>query len=159
MTTLLTPTPERRQRVALWSRYTAGSVIAGVISQLVFMLSYWFGAAPVAAGVLAFVAGAVPNYVMNRRWAWRRTGKPHPVRETLPYAFIIICTALLAILATTAADRWVVAHVGSHALQVFLVGAAYLGTYGAMFVLKFVLFDRLIFAGRGAGTPEPTSPA
>lgn len=160
MTAVLTSSsPERRLRAKLWGRYTAASVIAGVISQVVFLVTYWFGAAPVAASVVAFVAGAVPNYLMNRRWAWRRSDKPHPVRETLPYAVIIIGTALVAILATTLADRWVVAHVGSHTLQVFLVGAAFLGTYGAMFVLKFVLFDRLIFAGDGARTPEPTSPA
>lgn len=159
MTSVLTASPERRQRAKLWGRYTAASVIAGVISQVVFLVTYWFGAAPVVASVVAFVAGAVPNYLMNRRWAWRQTGKPHPVRETLPYAAIIIVTALTAILMTTLADRWVVANIDSHGLQVFLVGAAFLGTYGVMFVLKFVLFDRLIFADRRAGTPEPTSPA
>lgn len=159
MTHALTPSPERGLRAKLWGRYTAASVIAGVISELVFLVAYWFEAAPVVASVVAFVAGAVPNYLMNRRWAWRRTGTPHPVRETLPYVVIIVSTALVAILATTLADRWVAAHVGSHGLQVILVGAAFLGTYGAMFVLKFVLFDRLIFAGRRTGTPEPTSPA
>jgi putative flippase GtrA len=155
----LVPGRERGQRAKLWGRYTAASVIAGVISELVFLVAYWFEAAPVVASVVAFVAGAVPNYVMNRRWAWRRTGTPHPVRETLPYAVIIVSTALLAVLATTLADRWVAAHVNSHELQVVLVGAAFLGTYGAMFVLKFVLFDRLIFAGRRAGTRGPTSRA
>lgn len=159
MTAVLTPTPERRQRAKLWGRYTAASVIAGVISQLVFVVTYWFGAAPVVSSVVAFVAGAVPNYLMNRRWAWQRTDRPHPVRETLPYAVIIVVTALTAILATTLADRWVVANVDSHELQVVLVAAAFLGTYGVMFVLKFVLFDRLIFAGGRTDTPEPKSPA
>lgn len=156
---MLTPNPRRGQRARLWGRYTAASVIAGVISELVFLVAYWFEAAPFAASLVAFVAGAVPNYLMNRRWAWRRTGTPHPVRETLPYAVIIISTALIAVLVTTLADKWVVAHVGSHELQVVLVGAAFLGTYGVMFVLKFVLFDRLIFAGGRAGTREPTSRA
>jgi putative flippase GtrA len=154
-----TRSPARRPRVMLWGRYTAASVIAGVISELVFLVAYWFGAAPVVSSVVAFVAGAVPNYLMNRRWAWRRTGTPHPVRETLPYAVIIIVTALLAILATTLADRWVVGHVGSHELRAVLVAAAFLATYGVMFVLKFVLFDRLIFVGRRADTLEPTSSA
>lgn len=150
---------ERGQRVRLWGRYTASSVIAGVISEAVFLVAYWLEAAPVVASIVAFVAGAVPNYLMNRRWAWRRTGTPHPVRETLPYTVIIVSTALLAVLATTLADRWVAAHVSSHELGVVLVGAAFLGTYGAMFVLKFVLFDKLIFAGRRAGTPGSTSRA
>lgn len=157
MNAVLTLTPERRKRVTLWGRYTAASVIAGMLSQLVFVVTYGFGALPVVASVVAFVAGAVPNYLMNRRWAWRRDDKPDRVRETLPYAVIIIVTALTAIGVTTLADAWVVANVDSHAGQVILVGAAFLGTYGFMFVLKFLLFDRLIFAQRGARTPGPTS--
>jgi putative flippase GtrA len=159
MTDVLRPSPVRRQRVKLWGRYTTSSVIAGVISSLVFLVAYWFEAAPVVASLAAFVAGAVPNFLMQRYWTWRRTGTPHPVREALPYLATIVSTALLASLVTTVADRWVEAHVGPHGLGVFLVGAAFLGTYGVMFVLKFVLLDRLIFAGRRAGTPEPTSPA
>jgi putative flippase GtrA len=159
MTNVLTSSPERRQRVRLWGRYATSSVIAGVISELVFLVAYWFEAAPFVASLVAFVSGAVPNYLMQRRWTFRRTGMPNPVRETLPYVVTIVSTALVAILVTTLADRWVEAHVGPHGLQVFLVGAAFLGTYGVMFLLKFVLYDRLIFAGRRAGTPEPTSPA
>jgi putative flippase GtrA len=157
MTDLLTRGPGLRVR--LWGRYTASSVIAGVISSVVFLVAYWFEAAPVVATLVAFVAGAVPNFLMQRYWTWRRTGTPHPVREALPYLATIVSTALLASLVTTLADRWVEAHVGPHGLGVFLVGAAFLGTYGVMFVVKFVLLDRLIFAGRRAGTPEPTSPA
>ena len=37
------------------------------------------------------------------------------------------------------------------------VGAAFLATYGTMFVLKFVLFDRFIFVDRPARTPDTTS--
>lgn len=159
MSAVLTLSPERRKRVTLWGRYAAASIIAGVLSQLVFLVTYWFGALPAVASVVAFVAGAVPNYLMNRRWAWQRSDKPDPVRETLPYAVIIIVTALTAILVTTLADEWVVGHVDSHTWQVILVGAAFLGTYGVMFVLKFLLFDRLIFARRGAGTPGPRSRA
>ena len=109
------------------------------------------------ASVLAFVAGAVPNYLMNRYWAWQRRGRPDHRREVLPYAVIVIVTAITAILVTTAADRWVRDHVATHGWQVALVGAAFLGTYGAMFVLKFLLFDRLIFVDRPGRTPDTTS--
>jgi putative flippase GtrA len=148
-----------RKRIRLWGRYTGASVIAGVISEAVFVVAYWFGAVPLVASLLAFVAGAVPNYLMNRYWAWRRRGRPDRMREVLPYAMIVVVTALTAILVTTAADRWVRDHVTAHPVQVILVSAAFLATYGTMFILKFVLFDRFIFVDRPARTPDTTSAA
>jgi putative flippase GtrA len=146
-----------RKRIRLWGRYTGASVIAGVISEAVFVVAYWFGAVPLVASLLAFVAGSVPNYLMNRYWAWQRRGRPDRMREILPYAMIIVVTALTAILVTTAADRWVRDHVTAHPVQVILVSAAFLATYGTMFILKFVLFDRFIFVDRAARTPDTTS--
>jgi putative flippase GtrA len=123
----------------------------------VFVVAYWFGAVPLVASLLAFVAGAVPNYLMNRYWAWQRRGRPDRVSEVLPYAMIVVVTALTAILVTTAADRWVRDHVTAHPVQVILVGASFLATYGTMFILKFMLFDRFIFVDRAARTPDTTS--
>jgi putative flippase GtrA len=148
-----------RKRIRLWGRYTGASVIAGVISEAVFVVAYWFGAVPLVASLLAFVAGAVPNYLMNRYWAWQHRGRPDRMREVLPYAMIVVVTALTAIVVTTAADRWVRDHVTAHPVQVILVSAAFLATYGTMFILKFVLFDRFIFVDRAARTPDTTSAA
>ena len=147
----------RRKRIRLWGRYAGASVVAGIISEVVFVVTYWFAANPLVASLVAFVAGAVPNYLMNRYWAWQRRGRPDRSRELLPYVVIVIVTALIAILVTTAADRWVREHVTAHALQVTLVAIAFLATYGTMFVLKFVLFDRFIFVDRAARTPDTTS--
>jgi putative flippase GtrA len=147
----------RRKRIVLWGRYIGASAIAGIISEAVFVVTYWFAAIPLVASLIAFLAGAVPNYLMNRYWAWQRRGRPNRTRELLPYAVIVIVTALTAILVTTAADRWVRDHIASHALQVTLVATAFLATYGTMFVLKFVLFDRFIFVDRAARTPDTTS--
>ncbi len=146
-----------RKRILLWGRYTGASVIAGIISEVVFIVTYWFATVPLIASLLAFVAGAVPNYLMNRYWAWQRRGRSDRTREILPYAVIVIVTAVIAILVTTAADRWVRDHVAAHALQVTLVSAAFLATYGAMFILKFVLFDRFIFVDRAVRTRGTTS--
>ena len=82
-----------RKRIRLWARYTGASVVAGIISEVVFVVTYWFAAAPLAASLLAFVAGAVPNYLMNRYWAWQRRGRPDRTREILPYAVIVVVTA------------------------------------------------------------------
>ena len=85
----------------IW-RYTASSVIAAAASFLVFAGAYALGAGTVAANVLAFVAGAVPNWVLNRAWAWQRRGRVHVVREVLLYAVV----SLLSLAASTAATEW-----------------------------------------------------
>jgi putative flippase GtrA len=90
-----------------------------------------------------WLAGAVPNYWLNRRWAWRRTGRPSVRTELLPYTTIVLLTLLLATGSTHLLDAWL-QHLGTQAsLRVALVAVAYLGVYVVMFVLRFVLLDRL----------------
>ncbi len=129
----------RRGRMLLWARYSASSVVATVVSQLAFALCYWFGTAAVVATLVAWLAGAVPAYVMNRRWAWRSQG------QMLPYAIIVIGSAATAALVTTATDH-LVQGIDSHVWKTLLVTGSYFATYGILFILKFVLFDRLVFA-------------
>ncbi|WP_034274796.1 GtrA family protein [Haloechinothrix halophila] len=157
--TKLALTARRKRRFLLWGRYTGASVIAAVISEAAILTAYGLGAAAMVAGVIAFVAGAIPNYLLNRYWAWQQRGRADRKRETLPYVVIVIVTAVTAIGVTTLADSWAQAHIASHSWRTILVGAVYLATYGFMFIVKFVLFDRLIFANRGARTPGPTSQA
>lgn len=140
----------------MWSRFTLSSVFAATVSQLVFLISYGFGALPLVASISAFVAGAVPNYLVNRRWTWQRRGRAG-LRELLPYTMIVLGTFGIAALVTTVADSWADSLLVPHFWQVLLVGGAYLGTYGVMFVIKFQLFDRLVWARRPAAPPAQSS--
>jgi putative flippase GtrA len=133
----------------LWARYSASSVVATVVSQIAFALCYWLGSAAVVATLVAWLAGAVPNYLLSRRWAWGRKG------QLLPYAMIVIGSAVTAALVTTATDH-LVQGIDSHAWKTLLVTGSYFGTYGVLFILKFVLFDRLVFAKPAAvAVPVP----
>lgn len=132
-------------------RYAAGSAVAAGCSEIVLVGSYaLLGLGPQAASALAWLAGAVPNYVLNRRWAWKRRGGAALLRETLPYWAITLGTAVLAIGATSVADGWVRRLVTDRGERSFLLGAVYLAAYGFVFVAKFALFDRWVFAGRTA---------
>ncbi|MEU8223006.1 GtrA family protein [Kribbella sp. NPDC048915] len=135
----LTKVHLRRGRLLLWAKYSAASVIATVISQLAFALCYWFGTAPIVATLVAWVSGAVPNYVLNRRWTWGRSG------QKVPYLAIVIGSAVAASVVTSVTDH-LVQPIESHALKTLLVTGSYLGTYAVLFIVKFVLFDRLVFA-------------
>lgn len=133
-------------------RYAAGSLVAMACSEVVLIGSVGLlGLGATTGAVLAWAAGAGPNYALNRRWAWKRTGTDGLVRENAVYWVITIITALGAIAATKGADLWLRVHVNSRAELSFLLGAAYLVAYGIVFVVKFVLFDKLVFARREPG--------
>jgi putative flippase GtrA len=122
-------------------------VVATVVSQLAFALCYWFGTAAIVATLVAWFAGAVPNYVLNRRYTWGRSG------QKLPYTIIVIGSAVTAAVVTSVTDH-LVQPIESHALKTVLVSGSYLATYAILFIVKFVLFDRLVFA-KPASVAEP----
>jgi putative flippase GtrA len=133
-------------------RYGAGSVVATVCSEITFVVLYGvFGATTTVSSVLGWLAGAVPNYWLNRSWTWGRRGRPSLTGEVLPYALVVLVTLGLAITATAAADA---ALSGAHGwVRTVLVGGTFLLVYVVMFLLRFVLFDRL-FAGDHPARPH-----
>jgi putative flippase GtrA len=135
--------PARWLRV--W-RYTASSVIAAAVSALVFAGAYALGLGTVPANVLAFVAGAVPNWVLNRSWAWQRRGPVHVRREVVLYAVVSLLSLAASSAATEWASRTAPSVTDSHGLQVVLVAGAYVATYGVLFVAKYVVYELVVFA-------------
>lgn len=148
---IATPTadvePPAARRRRLLSRFAAASVVATGISQVVFVTSYWATGLSVLATVLGWLGGAVPNFALNRRsWGGGERGLRS---ELLRYGAISVGTAVLAGLATGwAEDVATATFPGTHPARVAIVWGAFLGTYAVMFVVKFVLTDRLVFSAR-----------
>ena len=137
-----------KRRIPIWVRYAAGSVVATIFSQIAFTVCYGaLDASAAVASLVAWVAGAGPNYLLNKAWAWNDRSVSRR-RAIISYLLVIGVTNLLAIGMTTLADSWVRAHVASHGDRTILVDLAYLGSYGVMFVVKFLLFDGLVFKTR-----------
>jgi putative flippase GtrA len=131
-------------------RFGTGSIVAVVCSQATFLVLYGpVGATTTVSSVLAWFAGAVPNYWINRSWTWGRRGRPSVVRELLPYAAIVLGTLLLAIVATAAMERVLESTSVSDAARTLLVTGTYFSVYAVMFVFRFLLFDRLFAGYRG----------
>ena len=133
-------------------RYSVGSVVAVVTSEVTFVLCYgtgWLGTT--AASVVAFLAGAVPNYVLNRSWAWERRGRLNVSREVILYAVVSIVSLVSAAVVTGWVSRIATHVTGSHTGRTTLVAAAYLATYGFLFILKFVIFQRVVFVEPSRG--------
>lgn len=141
-----TESPQRETRRGrywrLVSRFAAASAVATAVSQVVFVASYSLGAPPAVATVLAWLGGAIPNFELNRR-TWGGGDRAALRGEILRYGVISVVTAVLAAFATSGAE-----HLAAElfpAARVAVVWGAYVGTYAVMFVIKFVLVDRLVF--------------
>jgi putative flippase GtrA len=131
-------------------RYAAGSGVAALASEVTFVLVFGVLHGPtVAATVAAFLAGALPNWVLNRRWAWSRRDQVSVRREVLPYAAIVLGALAITTAGTTIVNA--LASNLSHWTAVVLVDGTFVAITGCLFVAKFVLFDRVVFARRAAG--------
>jgi putative flippase GtrA len=151
---VLTPIRALRHPLGVrFSRYFLGSLVAVVTSETAFVLCYGSGLlGTTGSSAVAFVAGAIPNYILNRWWAWGRRGRPRVGREIIVYAGISIVSLVAAALATGWAGRWAPHVAATRAERTTIVAAAYLATYGALFVLKFLAFELVVFPGSSATT-------
>ncbi len=130
------------------TRYTIGSIIALATSIVVFAVLYVAGVGTTACSIAAFVAGAIPNWILNRRWAWRVKGRVSFGREIVGY----IAVSITALIASSAATAWTNARVQSipahHGVRVILVTASYVAVQGILFALKFAVYEHWVFSGR-----------
>ncbi len=156
--------PGRVARVVRWlrtgrlgrklTRYSIGSVVAVATSEVVFSACYGFGwLGTTASSVVAFVAGAIPNWVLNRRWAWQRRGRVRIGREVILYAGISVVSLVAAAVSTKLASRAAPEVTANHDLKVALVALAYLASNAVLFGLKFGMYEVVVFTDK----PDPGS--
>jgi putative flippase GtrA len=142
--------------IRLW-RYGAGSVVAFVTSAVVlFVCLSWFKLGAITATVIAFFAGAIPNWVLNRRWAWEKRGREGVVRETTLYVIV----SVIALVASSATDKFTAveaAHLRNALAKSVLVTFAYMFSVVVLTGLKYVAYDRLVFVDRSAPRGERRS--
>lgn len=136
------------------ARYTAGSILATIVGQSAFLLVYGVvGAGPRTSSVIAFLAGFLPNYHLNRTWTWGRRGRSSLRGEVLPYVTVIAFSITVASVVTGFVETHAAVLTSSRPVRVALVTLAFAAVNGALFIGKFVVFDRLLFAD-GAARPR-----
>jgi putative flippase GtrA len=128
-------------------RYATGSAGAVAASALAFALAYrLLGLGPQVASVTAFLAGAVVNFSASRFWAWNRRDRSGLGRELAGYAVLAVAIALVAMGATSLAEARLAG--ADPTLRAVLVEGCYFATYAALFVVRFVVLDRVLFRSR-----------
>ncbi|MGO9960597.1 MAG: GtrA family protein [Solirubrobacteraceae bacterium] len=131
------------------TRYTIGSIVAFGTSAVVFPLLYVItDGATTVCSIGAFVAGAIPNWVLNRRWAWKIRGKVNFWREIFAYVLISVVQLVLTSLSTAWAQTQVQSIAPGHGVRAALVTAAYLVVFVVMFGAKFAVYEFWIFSDR-----------
>ena len=147
----LAKTPDGRKMI----KFTLVSVISVIVGQIVLfttfgILKLWSAR---TCNIVACVAGGVPSYYLNRTWAWGKTGKSHFWREVVPFwslAFVGLAFSTWAVDFTeTQLKHW-----DSHFQVALLVNAASIGAFGVLWIGKFILFNKVIFAHRPAELEE-----
>ena len=123
-------------------------MFAAGTSAIVFPILYVAGASTTACTILAFVAGAIPNWTLNRRWTWKVEGRVAFGRELCAYLVISACTLLLLSLATGWTHRQVQSIPAHHGVRVLLVTASYFAVLAVLYVIRFFLYEHWIFSGR-----------
>jgi putative flippase GtrA len=139
----------RSPYAAKLTKYAIGSVIALLTSVIVFAFMDWLGIRTGIDSAVAFLAGAVPNWVLNRKWAWKMEGRAEFMREILAYIIISVLVWAASTWATGHTQNWAKHHLASGSgLQVIVTTAAYVVVQAIFFVVKFVIYDKWVFAGQ-----------
>lgn len=135
-------------------RYAGTSVASTVASELVLLALFGSHLATAAeSAVAATVLGGMLSYLLSRYWIWAEADRGRPGRQFVLYWGITV----LGLLASTWVTSDAAAHIaGQGAGRTALVGLAYLGTYAALWVVKFGLYQRVLFRTQ---TPPERVPA
>ena len=126
--------------------YSAGSIVALIVSEIAFASALGFAhTGTTVASAFGFVGGAVPNYFLNRRWAWNdRRGRDRRT-ELLLYGCVSLSSFFVSALVTHQADL-VARHLTTNSGgRVFLLTMTFLGVSALFFVIKFVLYETVVF--------------
>jgi putative flippase GtrA len=148
-----------RLRTQLGKRFSRFVLVAvaSLVSSLI-MLNLLLGVLHLTAGLsgaLGAITGAAVSYVLSR-WAWERKGKPHLLKETLPFWLVSLGAWTVLGLTSHYASVWALANDKSHWQRVLIVDGAYLIANCVTFLARFLIFHYLLFADRGSD-PVPSA--
>ena len=120
--------------------------MAIVLSEAAFAAALgWGHTGTTVASAVGFIGGAVPNYILNRRWAWRdRRGRDRRTEVAL-YMVVAMATFVVSAVVTHWAEAVARHLTADRGWQVALTTAAYLVVSGVFFVLKFVIYETVVF--------------
>ena len=128
----------RSPTVRKLAKYSAASVVAVCVGQPVFWICNGLLAwDAIVSNLVSVSAGAVPNYLINRRWTWSQTGKNRLWGEVVPFWAMSALGLILSLVAVHYADeRW-------HSTTINAM--AQLAGFGVLWLAKFLVLDKVMW--------------
>jgi putative flippase GtrA len=110
-----------------------------------------FGLSAILSNTVAAVVSTPASYELNRKWAWGKSGKSHLWREVAPFWGFTLIGYLGSTGTVQLADTMTKSH-GVHGLpRVLAIMGAQLFAYGVVWIVKFLVFNRIVFAAKTTG--------
>jgi putative flippase GtrA len=152
--------PDSLERFIDWLRTPRGrtmikfscvSLISTVVAQGTLWIVYydlrlW---SAVVCNIFANACATLPSYTLNRRWAWGKSGRSHLWREVVPFWSMSAAGMALSIGTVSLADHFAHVHHFGHLSTSIVVNAANFFAFGVLWILKFLVFNRLFMAATG----------
>ena len=136
-------------------RYSLVSVVSVVVSQVILFVAQFHYSAR-TSNIIAVCLSAVPSYQLNRAWAWGKTGRSHLMKEIVPFWGMAFLGLILSTWSADFAESHAPSITTSDLGQMLIVNAAALAAFGVLWVGKFVILNRVLFAH--AAHPAPPEP-
>jgi putative flippase GtrA len=144
--------------LAKFIRYSMVSVVAILISQVVILVAAWlFHFSGISSNALGAAASTPASYELNRKWAWGKKGKSHLWKEVVPFWLLTLVGLAASTGTVQVADSMAKGHHVYGLDRALAIMGASLFAYGVVWVAKFIIFNRVVFAARpakGAAAPR-----
>ncbi len=112
--------------------------LAGVFQRRA-RLSAWI------SSTLATAIAAVPNYEMNRKWAWGKSGRSHLWKEVVPFWVLAFIGWGISTISVHAMEDYAKQHHFTHLASTASVTIVYVGAFGVLWIAKFIIFNKVLF--------------
>lgn len=140
------------------ARYAGVSVIASAVGFTVLGVLVGIFHAPAGwSNVTATLAAAVPSFELNRRWAWQRRGGRATARQVIPFFAMTLSGLALSTYIVQTVSIVALAYNVSNGILTLAVEIANLSAWGLLWVVQFLILDRLLFRRRRAQTEALTT--
>ena len=153
--------PARRAALQRLSRYGLVSLISTTLGLAILgVLIGACGYPAIWANVIATAVAAIPSFELNRRWVWAQNGERSILRQAVPYFLLSLAGLVVSTFAVHVA--WDATSHSSRLVHTSAAELANLAAYGSLWLVQFVLCDRVLFrspkkdAGLTEGTVSPT---
>src|SRR6202046_3516356 len=131
-------------------RFAPAALAALLATQLTYLILQIAHVSAGIAGAAGWFAGASVSYVVSG-WPWERKGRPHLLKETLPFWMISLGVGVVLTLTSKFAHAEA-RNLGLHRVEeVIFAQGLYLAANCVTFVIRFLLFHYVLFVDRESG--------